>query len=162
MASISKFLTHLYTITILFLSALLLELVILIGSAAKIVARRPITTERFLQLIDKKAPARRYKTGQGIDPLECRVCLSLYEEGDEVRKLKCKHTFHKGCVDMWLQQDLATCPLCRRAVLPEEVVVKHRLHRNHHYQEYRDIGSDEELMLLFYALNGGNFLSRFL
>ncbi|EYU31056.1 hypothetical protein MIMGU_mgv1a021406mg, partial [Erythranthe guttata] len=50
-----------------------------------------------------------------VEPTECRVCLSVYEEGNEVRKLKCKHTFHKDCLDTWLQQHhSATCSLCRR------------------------------------------------
>ncbi|KAI3451109.1 hypothetical protein Pfo_007774 [Paulownia fortunei] len=131
MAALSQFLAHIYTTTMIFFSILLLELAIFVCGAARTTTRRSITTEQFLKIIDQKAPAHRHKTGLGVEvePLECRVCLSLYEEGDEVRKLKCKHTFHKGCVDTWLQQDSATCPLCRRAVLPEEVVVKHRNHR---------------------------------
>lgn len=157
MASLSQILANIYTMTMVFFSILLLELAIFVRGAARATTRRSITTEQFLKIIDQKVPARRYKTGPGVEPLECRVCLSFYEEGDEVRNLKCKHTFHKGCLDTWLQQDSATCPLCRRAVLPEEVVVKHR---NHQFQEYYD-GNDEELMLMLYALHG-NFISRFL
>ncbi|KAG8383477.1 hypothetical protein BUALT_Bualt04G0017400 [Buddleja alternifolia] len=157
MASLSQFLAHIFTMAMVSFSMILLELVIFIRGGATC---RPITTAQFLKLIDQKAPAHRYKTGLGFEPLECRVCLSFYEEGDEVRKLKCKHTFHKNCLDTWLQQESATCPLCRYAVLPEEVVVKHRLHRNHQHQEYYE-GSDEDLMFLLYALHG-NFLRRFL
>lgn len=151
MASLSQILTHAYTMTMLFFSLLLLELAMFIGGATK----RSIPTDQFLKIIDRKAPVQRYRaTGLGFEPSECRVCLSVYEEGDEVRKLKCKHTFHKDCLDTWLQHDYSgTCPLCRRAVLPEKVVVRHRNHR------YYD-GSDEELMLLYTFY--GNFLSWFL
>ncbi|KAK6150462.1 hypothetical protein DH2020_015394 [Rehmannia glutinosa] len=152
MATLSQFFAHIYTTTMIFFSIILLELAIFVCGAARTAAtQRSITTEQFLKIIDRKAPADRFKTGLGVDPLECRVCLSLFEEGDEIRKLKCKHTFHKWCVDTWLQQESATCPLCRRAVLPEEVVVKHR---NHRYQEYYD-GSDEELMMLSFKVNNG-------
>ncbi|KAL1569600.1 RING-type E3 ubiquitin transferase [Salvia divinorum] len=154
MASLSQILGQIYTMAMLFFSILLLELAILVRGAA----RRSITTDQFLKIVDQKAPAGRYAAGiLGFDAAaECSVCLSPYEEGDEVRKLKCNHTFHKGCVDTWLQQDSATCPLCRRPVLPIDVVVKHR---NHRLQEYYD-GGDEELMIMLYALHG-NFLRRF-
>lgn len=157
MASLSQILAHIYSLTLLFFSIILLELAILVRGAARVTRRRSITTEEFLKIVDKKVPARPYKTGLVVEPVECRVCLSLYEEGDEIRKLKCKHTFHKGCLDTWLQQDAATCPLCRQAVLPSAVVVKHR---NHRLQEYYD-GTDDELILMLYTLHG-NFMRRFL
>ncbi|PIN05712.1 hypothetical protein CDL12_21741 [Handroanthus impetiginosus] len=160
MATLSQLLANIYTIIMVFFSILLFEIAIFIRTIARITIRRSITTDRFLKIINEKAPAQRYKTGLGFEPLECRVCLSIYEEGDEVRKLKCKHTFHKGCLDTWLQQESATCPLCRTNVLPEDVVVKHRRHRSHEYHEYYD-ESDEEFLLLLYALHG-NFLRRFL
>uniref|UniRef100_A0A0D9X327 RING-type domain-containing protein n=1 Tax=Leersia perrieri TaxID=77586 RepID=A0A0D9X327_9ORYZ len=60
----------------------------------------------------------RYSGGGG----ECAVCLSGVEEGDEVRELRCRHLFHRGCIDRWLlitAAAAATCPLCRcRLLLP--------------------------------------------
>jgi E3 ubiquitin-protein ligase ATL41 len=48
--------------------------------------------------------------------LECVVCLSLVQEGDEVRQLPtCKHLFHQECIDMWFYSH-STCPLCRSVV----------------------------------------------
>ncbi|KAL2455443.1 putative RING-H2 finger protein ATL53 [Forsythia ovata] len=59
---------------------------------------------------------------QGND-YECVVCLSVFEEGEEVRKLpRCKHSFHAPCIDMWLYSH-SDCPLCRS---PVERPVPHR------------------------------------
>ncbi|XP_057725099.1 E3 ubiquitin-protein ligase EL5-like [Arachis stenosperma] len=47
---------------------------------------------------------------------ECPVCLSVFEEGEEVRKLpRCKHSFHAQCIDMWLHSHF-DCPVCRTPV----------------------------------------------
>lgn len=46
----------------------------------------------------------------------CVLCLSGIEEGSEVRDLKCRHLFHRGCLDRWLLL-AATCPLCRCRLL---------------------------------------------
>ncbi|KAL4589439.1 hypothetical protein LXL04_002346 [Taraxacum kok-saghyz] len=48
---------------------------------------------------------------------ECSVCLSIFEEGEEVRKLPtCDHCFHAYCIDMWLYSHI-DCPLCRAPVV---------------------------------------------
>ncbi|XP_030542099.1 probable E3 ubiquitin-protein ligase XERICO [Rhodamnia argentea] len=46
---------------------------------------------------------------------ECCVCLSRFEDEDEVSEVaRCKHVFHKGCLERWFQNDRSnTCPLCR-------------------------------------------------
>ncbi|KAM3383268.1 RING-H2 finger protein ATL57-like isoform X1 [Capsicum galapagoense] len=55
---------------------------------------------------------------------ECAVCLSVFEEGEEVKELPiCKHSFHASCIDMWLHSHL-DCPLCRSPLEPPV------LHRN--------------------------------
>lgn len=52
---------------------------------------------------------------QGVN-YDCAVCLSAFEEGEEVRKLpRCKHSFHTPCIDMWLYSH-SDCPLCRAQV----------------------------------------------
>uniref|UniRef100_A0A2N9H4F6 RING-type domain-containing protein n=1 Tax=Fagus sylvatica TaxID=28930 RepID=A0A2N9H4F6_FAGSY len=42
--------------------------------------------------------------GEGIENrIECAICLEDFEDGDVCRELfTCKHTFHKQCVDEWL------------------------------------------------------------
>ena len=73
---------------------------------------------------------------------ECAVCLSEFEEGDELRELPCGHVFHLECCDRWLlnsgrgqaeaeqtlaerasnctllqQRPLPSCPLCKTIAL---------------------------------------------
>lgn len=58
-----------------------------------------------------------------VDPPEtCAVCLSEFEENDEIRRLaNCRHIFHRGCLDRWMGYDQRTCPLCRTAFIPDEM-----------------------------------------
>ncbi|KAM0893664.1 hypothetical protein ACQ4PT_024950 [Festuca glaucescens] len=54
---------------------------------------------------------REHKIGRG--ELECAVCLTAFEEGDDLRLLPhCSHVFHPECIDPWLETRI-TCPLCR-------------------------------------------------
>jgi len=42
----------------------------------------------------------------------CSICLSLFENGDELRILPCRHRFHSECIDQWFRSH-RTCPMCR-------------------------------------------------
>ncbi|KAF7045775.1 hypothetical protein CFC21_054852 [Triticum aestivum] len=58
---------------------------------------------------DVKARMATNKSG----PLECAVCLTEFEDSDELRVLPaCCHVFHPECIDPWLA-GAVTCPLCR-------------------------------------------------
>ncbi|CAG8540677.1 16700_t:CDS:2 [Cetraspora pellucida] len=50
------------------------------------------------------------------DDAVCSICLSSYEDGDELRNLWCSHHFHKDCVDEWLSLN-RRCPMCRMDVV---------------------------------------------
>lgn len=55
------------------------------------------------------AEIKRHRSGE----LECAVCLTAFEDGDELRLLpQCSHAFHPDCIEPWLQVHV-TCPLCR-------------------------------------------------
>jgi len=41
----------------------------------------------------------------------CAVCLSDFTQRDMLRRLPCRHSFHRACVDKWLTQN-KVCPLC--------------------------------------------------
>ncbi|XP_067874009.1 E3 ubiquitin-protein ligase Arkadia isoform X2 [Heterodontus francisci] len=43
---------------------------------------------------------------------KCTICLSILEEGEDVRRLPCMHLFHQVCVDQWLTTN-KKCPICR-------------------------------------------------
>ena len=45
----------------------------------------------------------------------CPICITDFEEGDDLRVLPCdgQHKFHRDCVDPWLLQVSSQCPLCR-------------------------------------------------
>jgi hypothetical protein len=62
-------------------------------------------------------PCKSYKklvTAQCSADLEqCHICLTEYEDGDQIRTLPCKHEFHLQCVDKWLKEVHRVCPLCR-------------------------------------------------
>lgn len=45
----------------------------------------------------------------------CCICLTKYEEDDELRELPCSHFFHTECVDKWLKIN-ASCPLCKSEI----------------------------------------------
>ncbi|KAG0496797.1 hypothetical protein HPP92_001488 [Vanilla planifolia] len=50
--------------------------------------------------------------------VECAVCLSLFNERDDVSELpQCGHLFHASCIDLWFQSR-GSCPVCRSIVLP--------------------------------------------
>ncbi|URE13882.1 E3 ubiquitin-protein ligase [Musa troglodytarum] len=57
------------------------------------------------------AKAKGLEVGKGA--LECAVCLSEFDDDDEVRLLpRCSHLFHTDCIDVWLASHV-TCPVCR-------------------------------------------------
>ncbi|URE15797.1 Zinc finger, C3HC4 type (RING finger) [Musa troglodytarum] len=49
----------------------------------------------------------------------CAVCLSEVGRWDKVWELRnCRHVFHQGCLDRWLDHDEhLSCPLCREPLL---------------------------------------------
>ncbi|KAJ8471324.1 hypothetical protein OPV22_025667 [Ensete ventricosum] len=57
------------------------------------------------------AEVKGLKAGKGA--LECAVCLSEFEDDEELRLLpRCSHVFHPDCIDAWLASHV-TCPVCR-------------------------------------------------
>lgn len=63
-------------------------------------------------------PCRKYGKDEGVVGVGvgCAICLSEFEEGEEVRTLpECCHSFHVACIDMWLYSHWS-CPMCRSVV----------------------------------------------
>ncbi|KAI0006519.1 hypothetical protein F4779DRAFT_20433 [Xylariaceae sp. FL0662B] len=43
----------------------------------------------------------------------CAICIDTLEDNDDVRGLTCGHAFHAVCLDPWLTNRRACCPLCK-------------------------------------------------
>ncbi|KAJ0763711.1 putative transcription factor interactor and regulator LIM family [Helianthus annuus] len=87
------------------------------------------------QLSLNRAGSYKYSLcAEGSDPVssDCVVCLNGFTDGEHVRKLACRHVFHKECFDGWLDQLNFKCPLCRSPLVSDErvVVTRRRLTRD--------------------------------
>ncbi|CAA0406769.1 unnamed protein product [Arabidopsis thaliana] len=50
---------------------------------------------------------------EGFDEIGCSICLEELEDGHEIIRIKkCRHVFHRSCIDSWLKQN-RSCPNCR-------------------------------------------------
>jgi hypothetical protein len=55
--------------------------------------------------------------------VECSVCLSQMEPGEEAMGTPCGHLFHSECLTRWMEVHMV-CPLCRRPLPgPDETVM---------------------------------------
>uniref|UniRef100_A0A453CKQ7 RING-type domain-containing protein n=1 Tax=Aegilops tauschii subsp. strangulata TaxID=200361 RepID=A0A453CKQ7_AEGTS len=81
---------------------------------------RPVTA----MVIEEVLPVVRFDELEAAACVDgdCAVCLSGIGGGDEVRRLSnCRHAFHRGCLDRWMEHDQRTCPLCRALLIPDEM-----------------------------------------
>ncbi|XP_022747998.1 RING-H2 finger protein ATL52-like [Durio zibethinus] len=73
-------------------------------------------------------PAHKYQKGVGLvdDDGMCAVCLSQFEDGEELRTLpQCLHSYHAPCIDMWLYSH-SSCPMCRTDATPSPQTFHHQ------------------------------------
>ena len=54
---------------------------------------------------------------------KCVVCLCRLRDGDPVRRLPCRHVFHRHCFEGWLNEFKFNCPTCRLPLVSDERVV---------------------------------------
>lgn len=59
----------------------------------------------------------------------CAICLSNFDESDQVSGLPCSHLFHTECINQWLE-NTPRCPICRTDI-----------HQLHPISEYNEIGN---------------------
>ncbi|CAB1322257.1 unnamed protein product [Coregonus sp. 'balchen'] len=63
--------------------------------------------------IERFTYPHKYQKDEELDTDEkCTICLSMLEDGEDVRRLPCMHLFHQACVDQWLATS-RKCPICR-------------------------------------------------
>lgn len=51
------------------------------------------------------------------DSYECSICLDAIQADAQIRGLSCGHAFHVICVDKWLLERSACCPVCESALV---------------------------------------------
>jgi hypothetical protein len=77
--------------------------------------------------LEKELPPLTYgavlRHSRGYEPLpgdgECAVCQADISPPERVRLLPCRHVFHVGCIDPWLERSTC-CPTCRAAVCTDK------------------------------------------
>ncbi|CAN0885825.1 E3 ubiquitin-protein ligase RHA2B [Linum grandiflorum] len=114
--------SDLYTVAIFFFKLLLLKIRVILRSVSSgQQIKTPQIHHTLIRFIEEKYPATLYSSSSSEKKTEeCAVCLSEFGEGERVRRLSCKHMFHKDCVDKWLTRrrteghlGFSSCPLCR-------------------------------------------------
>lgn len=73
----------------------------------------------------KELPMRIYAASSNhtsFDSNSCVICLEDFKDGEKLRTLPCKHEFHQKCIDPWLIEKSPLCPMCKRTILPQEVL----------------------------------------
>ncbi|BBM98183.1 hypothetical protein MPTK1_1g11510 [Marchantia polymorpha subsp. ruderalis] len=48
--------------------------------------------------------------------IKCSICQEEYEEGDDLGKIDCGHSYHVACIKQWLLQK-NQCPICKASAL---------------------------------------------
>lgn len=51
---------------------------------------------------------------------QCTICASVFEIGEKITKLECKHTLHTECIGEWVKYK-SECPICRANVKTVEI-----------------------------------------
>jgi len=51
---------------------------------------------------------------------ESAICLEIFMDLDDARRLKCAHVFHTSCIDAWYQNHHTDCPLCKSVFIPNK------------------------------------------
>ncbi|KAI4976180.1 hypothetical protein ZWY2020_049787 [Hordeum vulgare] len=78
------------------------------GLDPEVVASFPAMTYAEARALREKEARDKGEDGTAV--LECAVCLSEFEDGDQLRLLpKCSHAFHPDCIGEWLAGHV-TCP----------------------------------------------------
>ncbi|KAF4803784.1 RING finger protein 165 [Turdus rufiventris] len=94
----------------------LLQLEDRLGSVSRGAVQNTIERFTFPHKYKKRRPQEgkaKQDDGEESDTDEkCTICLSMLEDGEDVRRLPCMHLFHQVCVDQWLATS-KKCPICR-------------------------------------------------
>ncbi|KAK3024456.1 hypothetical protein RJ639_042988 [Escallonia herrerae] len=87
------------------------------------VASQVALNDTQVTVYDRSAPSPLSSTSsRPVESESCSVCLAEFERGEPVRVLpRCKHMFHKDCIDQWLPSRSLHCPVCRDCAIERDV-----------------------------------------
>jgi len=60
-------------------------------------------------------PIMEFKSTMAHQSSSCSICMGEYVVRDKLRRLPCKHYYHKECIDKWLSEN-KTCPICKHSI----------------------------------------------
>ena len=74
--------------------------------------------QKILNKIEFQKLKKGYKKVKEEDiDCECNICCNNFEKNEFKRTLQCNHTFHKKCIDKWVNKyKNQSCPVCRQNV----------------------------------------------
>lgn len=72
----------------------------------------PTTINSLKLVIYNNKITNKMESNYENDCRNCSICIKDYENGEKIRYLPCKHSFHQMCVDYWLSLK-NSCPLCK-------------------------------------------------
>ncbi|KAF0911702.1 hypothetical protein E2562_011702 [Oryza meyeriana var. granulata] len=82
----------------------------------------PTAMDADYNALEEHSPALRFDAlSLPLPPADatCAVCLRDFHAASEVRRAhRCRHVFHRACLDSWAAHGHRTCPLCRSPLLP--------------------------------------------
>lgn len=86
---------------------------------------RRATLERNAIVRTVNLPSERYDAAPRGELTQCCICLEDFQPDGIISELPCKHSFHKTCVENWLNRSTrSTCPLCKQDPLAPPPVAK--------------------------------------
>lgn len=65
----------------------------------------------------KSVPYKHLKDPEAVEDGTCPICLEGFSDREQVKRIRCGHVFHAGCIDPWLLERSDVCPVCRQNVL---------------------------------------------
>ncbi|CDW72129.1 ring finger protein 215 [Stylonychia lemnae] len=79
--------------------------------------REGLSSIELLRLKSEKYEEIRGSRSQ--EPESCCICLDDFKQDQIIRRLQCKHSFHKDCLDQWLVR-CGSCPLCKNNIVQDD------------------------------------------
>ncbi|CDW84877.1 UNKNOWN [Stylonychia lemnae] len=74
--------------------------------------KKPVKEEIIHQLPDQKYKKNQEKIQFDDKEQQCSICMTDFEDGDDMKILMCFHKFHKECILDWFKEQ-NFCPICR-------------------------------------------------